>query len=871
MTRSLVTWAVFLATQVVGVTASAKPSARLVADLDTRRTSLGASSILPVGNEAFLWISSNGTFRQLVRTDGTPEGTKTVHFDVGVGAGWVRRLGENLIVSKQDQSVGSGLFVSRGRPHDLALLADLAPESRTASGIAGAPVEAAGQLFFSLVDPPSSPLWRTDGTTDGTMRVPDRFGGRISWPVPTPSGDGVAFVTERPAAVHAIDGSNLTTETVFSSTTASFARILGQVGGRLFFETGEDGKGWLWSWDGGTTRLAGVLESPAWSTTRSADALYVYTSTGGISGTFRAADGQGRLTEVAETRGAVSAPIHHVAGYLFFAARDGAETRLIRTSVLTGESAPVAGVLNPRMDVAIGVGNYLYVEGESGPDERALFAVDAETGAAGVVPGTSYAVGDGGLVIGRLEDRVLLVVSGVLKIIEEPGDAAKTLWDLPAEQTRGETRILGSLGDQVIILSGRERLFASNGTEAGTELLASDVRIGGDVVDFAGRIYFVEGDEVDGRSVWSTDGTVGGTEPVDGVPEHVGRILLPIGERLMMLAGSEGPDDLVAYDPIRGEVETVVAEAGIDENLVAAVGPSLFYVTSEQRALWRLDAGEEEPLQLMTFGDGAPDELAGAEDRLFFWRDLRQGRWELWTSGAAPESTRLVSAFQTERFEAVVVERRLFFSTDDGLFVTNGAEIDRVSPHQMLRGWAHGSLLYFTSDGESTGVELFVSDGTSEGTHLVRDFYEGPGSGLPEVYSIAGRAYVSAVSKEHGAELFKTDGTSEGTRLFVEVAPGTSGSWPSDLVQAGDRLFFVGLAPKTGFEAYVVEIGDLATVDEGCGCSVTREGGRGGLWLLVALLLRRRRRACMGRRLGRGDACAAIPREDAPRDGGSGR
>lgn len=100
-------------------------------------------------------------------------------------------------------------------------------------------------------------------------------------------------------------------------------------------------------------------------------------------------------------------------------------------------------------------------------------------------------------------------------------------------------------------------------------------------------------------------------------------------------------------------------------------------------------------------------------------------------------------------------------------------------------------LLYFAADDGMHGLELWRTDGTSEGTELVIDICPGPCSSGPGRLTVFGDLIgFSATDDLHGHELWVTDGTRAGTRMPRDLC---SGVCPSvrDLAAVGDRLFFV--------------------------------------------------------------------------------
>jgi ELWxxDGT repeat protein len=93
----------------------------------------------------------------------------------------------------------------------------------------------------------------------------------------------------------------------------------------------------------------------------------------------------------------------------------------------------------------------------------------------------------------------------------------------------------------------------------------------------------------------------------------------------------------------------------------------------------------------------------------------------------------------------------------------------------------------FTATDPAHGYEPWVTDGTSEGTHLLTDLNLGPDSGIPSSNSASssqfsflplgnGRVLFAATDGAHGYEPWITDGTAEGTRLVADINPGAASS-----------------------------------------------------------------------------------------------
>jgi ELWxxDGT repeat protein len=102
-----------------------------------------------------------------------------------------------------------------------------------------------------------------------------------------------------------------------------------------------------------------------------------------------------------------------------------------------------------------------------------------------------------------------------------------------------------------------------------------------------------------------------------------------------------------------------------------------------------------------------------------------------------------------------------------------------------------GNTLLFAAYKPTEGVELWKSDGTAEGTVLVKDIVPGPDSGNPFELTAAGNTlFFRAFEPSTGEELWKSDGTAEGTVLVKDIAPGMSASNPASLIAMGSNVLF---------------------------------------------------------------------------------
>ena len=115
-----------------------------------------------------------------------------------------------------------------------------------------------------------------------------------------------------------------------------------------------------------------------------------------------------------------------------------------------------------------------------------------------------------------------------------------------------------------------------------------------------------------------------------------------------------------------------------------------------------------------------------------------------------------------------------------------------------------GEALYFNAWEPSEGQELWGSDGTAAGTHLVRDICPGacPGRRAYEMVESGGVLYFQGNDGEHGGELWRSDGTAVGTWMVADIAVGPRGSSPWFFTAAPGGVYFVANDRSHGVELW---------------------------------------------------------------------
>jgi len=116
---------------------------------------------------------------------------------------------------------------------------------------------------------------------------------------------------------------------------------------------------------------------------------------------------------------------------------------------------------------------------------------------------------------------------------------------------------------------------------------------------------------------------------------------------------------------------------------------------------------------------------------------------------------------------------------------------------------AFGTTLYFVANDGTNGDELWKSDGTANGTMMVKDINNGSGSSDPYSLTAVGNTlFFQASDGTNGYELWKSDGTTNGTMMVKDIDNGSGSSNPSYLTAVGNTLFFHASDGTNGYELW---------------------------------------------------------------------
>ena len=423
--------------------------------------------------------------------------------------------------------------------------------------------------------------------------------------------------------------------------------------------------------------------------------------------------------------------------------------------------------------------------------------------------------------------QVVLVKDIDSNIIESSGDSAPNS-SAPRNLIEFDDKLYFSANDG----ENGEELFVSDGTAQGTQLLA-DIRPDSsddgsnnssypdEFIEFNDRLYFAADDGESGIELFVSDGTAQGTQLLadirpdssDGGYNYNSFPKYFVEFDNQLYFSTKGNEFFVTDGTTEGTELVTDIDSGSEDisyfNVAYISQPiefnnKLYFAAADDglnnKELWVSDGTAEGTELLLEIEPGAegsnPNEFVEFNEQLYFSANTEENGRELWVSDGTVEGTELLVDLNP--------------NPDSSGF--NGSYPDNLI--------VFDDKIYFTAFDSENGNELFVSDGTEEGTELLVDFNPGAeGSYASDFVEFNSKLYFAANNGENGNELFVSDGTADGTQLVADINPGTSdfgnsfGSNVSDLTVVGNELFFAANDGETGTELYKLLFEDAIAID----------------------------------------------------------
>jgi len=264
---------------------------------------------------------------------------------------------------------------------------------------------------------------------------------------------------------------------------------------------------------------------------------------------------------------------------------------------------------------------------------------------------------------------------------------------------------------------------------------------GVDLINVGGMLVF------NGQGgIWSSDGTVEGTSPLLSGAQ----MLHPtaIGDYVYFWrADNAGKYELWATDGTTHGTKSVFQSQSTSTpaaSRVVDVNGTIYFASdlANESLLAKIDPTSGEVIPILT--GRAFWELTAFQGRLYFFSSSTSLDTGLWTSDGSISGTYELNRFRNPKAVSTSVAALKLFAGQNALFMS-------------ANDWVHG-------------VELWVSDGTAQGTRMLGDLSGETSDAVPSVpIFINGIGYFTANDGIHGRELWRTDGTATGTWMVKDI------------------------------------------------------------------------------------------------------
>ncbi|MCP4272558.1 MAG: DUF5011 domain-containing protein [Gammaproteobacteria bacterium] len=309
-------------------------------------------------------------------------------------------------------------------------------------------------------------------------------------------------------------------------------------------------------------------------------------------------------------------------------------------------------------------------------------------------------------------------------------------------------------------------LWKSNGTEGGTVMVKDIVSGPGssglrELINFNGVLYFIANDGITpNNQLWKSDGTPEGTIAVTTTLTTLYYLTNVNGTLLFRASDGAIDEELWKSDGTPEGTEMLKDINPTNDSSpmnFVNVDDTLFFVADDgihDRELWKSNGTAEGTVMVKDINTSGNSRVGeGAElNGSYFFQATDGVDSELWKSDGTAAGTMIVKDINPA-------------GSGGASYMVN----------------ANGKLFYAADDG-TNGRELWTSDGTTDGTFMLKDIKEGGSSWAnPEalfnqdrpIILPDGRLIFSAEDVINGNEPWVTDGTIEGTILLKDVNPGT--------------------------------------------------------------------------------------------------
>jgi ELWxxDGT repeat protein len=317
-----------------------------------------------------------------------------------------------------------------------------------------------------------------------------------------------------------------------------------------------------------------------------------------------------------------------------------------------------------------------------------------------------------------------------------------------------------------------------------------------------GKLYIIADDGIHGSEIWVSDGTTQGTQLLKDVASVTGSF----EPRANVLHNSNGKLLYLASHTLPG--------SGTFDSLYLTNGSTIQRVSgSNFKASGSFYIGKiKDDLIYQTSGN-----LYRAQANGQVWTvgplTNHKGAMGMWDSYSYSVNNKVI--FPLSTFGPPTGHGAEFIVTDSTKAGTHLLKDINPGDNNGINGEGGvlGNRLIFAGNDGVNGFELWITDGSTANTQLLKDIRPGAGGSAPALFAtLKDHLFFSADDGVSGRELWVTNGTAEGTKLVKDIKSGNDSSAPINIVPAGSKVFFTVFDINQGWQLWKTDGTSSGTV-----------------------------------------------------------
>ncbi|MEA3314733.1 MAG: hypothetical protein U9Q30_02595 [Campylobacterota bacterium] len=385
-----------------------------------------------------------------------------------------------------------------------------------------------------------------------------------------------------------------------------------------------------------------------------------------------------------------------------------------------------------------------------------------------------------------------------------------------------------------------DELWKTDGT---TTTLIKDIREGtsgsnpNSFEEINGKLIFLANDGLNGQEMWISDGTTDGTELLlnpnatssstnyyyigkdkDNLYFHTSYYISASSgyDYTLTLWKTDGTKEGTTsiysstYNTTKNTGEKLDFTTDVNKFTVTDSGKIYFMAThstydedteewkSKGEELWTSDGSSLGTKMVEDFNIGSSDSnfhyFRTIGEKILF-RNYVDSKYQLWVSDGTSAGT-----------------YELKTKNGDSLYTNYYYDDEHISKELNGKVFLYGKL----EENDKYGYELYVTDGTSAGTNLVKDITPDDTASSPQSFYIFNdNIYFKAYTPNYGYELWKSDGTTSGTQMVHDIYYGSTESSFSIIGEMDNKLYLQAKDTATGYYNFNIYSTDgEVTIDE---------------------------------------------------------